>query len=99
MADEPDWPGYTVGQVWCQREDDGSWSIWYVSIQEDKEPEELERYRKLRTPKAFHAAFHDCGVDYGCRPDGTDLTEHDAFFEREDPEFARALREWEGSDD
>lgn len=92
-----DWPGPAWGEIWCQREDDGSWSIWYLSLEDGKEPEELERVRGLRTPAAFWAAYHDCGVDYGCHPDGTELMDELDFLEVEDPALARAFREWNES--
>lgn len=92
-----DWPGPCWGQIWCERAGDGSWSIWYMSIELDKEPEELERVTGLRTPEAFNHAYHDCGVDFGCHPDGTDLSDHLDVFEKEDPDFARAWREWDRS--
>lgn len=73
--------------------------MWYISIELDKEPEELEKYRDLRTPKAFQAAFNNCGLDYGCRSDSTALSDHMHFFESEDPAFAKAYREWGDAED
>jgi hypothetical protein len=87
-----DWPGPAWGSIWCQRADDGSWSIWYVGSDENGDKEELERVSGLTTAEAFCAAYHDCGVDFGCHPDGTDLDEHLDYFEREDPHFASLLR-------
>lgn len=99
MADEDDWPGQTFSEIWCKREDDGSWKIWFLSFSPDEEdPEPLEEYRGLRTPEAFCKAFYQCGEDFGCRPDGTDLSDYLEYFEKEDPDFARAMRTFQEGD-
>ena len=91
MADD-DWPGPCWSEIWCRREDDGSWTIWFNSDNDEGEKEELETYRGLRTAEAFTDAYSEAGVDFGCSPDGTELSEHLEFFEREDPLFGAAMR-------
>jgi hypothetical protein len=99
MADEDDWPGQKFSQIWCKREDDGSWTIWYLAFGPfERDPEPLEVYRGLRTPEAFYKAFSQCGEDFSCRPDASDLSEYFEYFEKEDPEFARAMRTFEEAD-
>lgn len=87
------WPGPMWGGIWCQRSADGTWSIWFTATDENGVEEELERTAGIVTPQEFTDVYDDCGVDYGCHPDGTELSEHENFFEREDPVFARALRD------
>ena len=88
-----DWPGPAWGEIWCERADDGSWSIWYMSY-DNKAEEVLERTRGLRTPEEFFKAYHDCGVDFGCHPEGTDLSEHIEFFDERDPVFGSLMRSY-----
>jgi len=54
----------------------------------------LERTRGLRTPEEFSRVYHDCGVDFGCHTDGTELSEHVEFFDGEDPVFARLMQSY-----
>ena len=70
-----------------------------MSYEGDKDGEELERVNGLRTPEAFSEAYHECGDDYGCHAEGTELSEHLEYFEAVDPDFGRAMRAYCESSD
>jgi hypothetical protein len=96
MTPGGNWPGSPGICLKCQRQLDGTWSLWAEGVAApavEGAGERLDGADGITTAVQFCEAYGRCGVGMGSNPDLDDLLAHLSDFEQEDPSFARSLRE------